>query len=107
MGHAWGWVPNDQFKSPRVLIQLLVKVVAKGGNLLLGVGPDGKGEFDPRVYERLDAVGQWLTTNGEAIYDTVPVEPFQDGKLAYTTKGRTLFAIYLPGGDESEPPAEL
>ncbi|MGA2749879.1 MAG: alpha-L-fucosidase [Verrucomicrobiota bacterium] len=108
MGDAWGWVPHDHFKSTRQLVQLLVKVTAKGGNLLLGIGPDGKGEFDPTVYERLDEMGRWLKENGEAIYDTAPVKPFQDGKLAYTAKGdNTVFAIYLPDENEKELPAEL
>jgi alpha-L-fucosidase len=108
MGDAWGWVPNDRFKSVRELVQLLVKVTAKGGNLLLGVGPDGKGEFDPRVYERLAEIGRWLKANGDAIYDTTPIEPFQEGKLAYTAHGgNTTFAIYLPTQGEREAPAVI
>jgi alpha-L-fucosidase len=108
MGGAWGWVPHDNFKSSRELIQLLVNVVAKGGNLLLGIGPDGKGEFDPKVYERLDEIGRWLKVNGDAIYDAVPVEPFRDGRIAYTAKGdHTVYAIYLPDKDEGQLPAEL
>jgi alpha-L-fucosidase len=108
MGGAWGWVPQDHFKSARELIQLLVQIVAKGGNLLLGVGPDGKGEFDPVVYTRLEEVGRWLAANGEAIYGSVPVAPFQAGKLAYTARGEgTVFAIYLPDKEEKELPAEL
>jgi alpha-L-fucosidase len=108
MGGAWGWVPRDRYKPTRELVQLLVRIVAKGGNLLLGVGPDGKGEFDPRVYDRFNELGQWLKINGDAIYQTVPVEPFQEGKLAYTSRpGEALFALYLPGRDEKELPAEL
>ncbi len=60
MGNAWGWVPNDRYKSARELVHLLVRIVAKGGNLLLGVGPNGKGEFEPAVYERFDGMGRWL-----------------------------------------------
>jgi len=108
MGGAWGWVKNDHYKSSKVLVQLLVNIVAKGGNLLLGVGPNGKGEFEPKVYENLNLLGKWLTTNGEAIYETNPVEPFLDSKVAYTTKGENvIYAIYMPAKDEQELPSEI
>jgi alpha-L-fucosidase len=108
MGDAWGWAPHEHFKSSRELIQLLVKVVAKGGNLLLGIGPNGQGEFDPEGYSRLQEIGNWLKANGEAIYDTVPVAPFEDGQIFYTAKDTNLrYAIYLPKAGQTEFPEEV
>ena len=108
MGNAWGWVPNDAYKSSRELIHLLVKIVAKGGNLLLGVGPNGKGEFEPAVYDRFQKMGRWLLANGEAIYGTRPVKPYQEGPIAYTAKGtNTVYAIYLIGDSETRLPENL
>lgn len=108
MGNAWGWVPNDVYKSSRELVHLLVKIVAKGGNLLLGVGPNGKGEFEPAVYDRFEKMGRWLAANGDAIYGTRPAAPFQDGPLAYTAKGKNMiYAIYLTGEGETMLPEVL
>lgn len=108
MGGAWGWVKNDNYKSSKELVLLLVNIVAKGGNLLLGVGPNGKGDFEPKVYENLAMLGKWLQANGEAIYKTNPVAPYLDGKVAYTAKGgNTVYAIYMPAKDEKELPSEI
>lgn len=107
MGDAWGWVPHDHYKDSRELVQMLVKVVAKGGNLLLGIGPNAEGKFEPEVYARLEEMGNWLRANGEAIYGTVPIEPCQEGQIFYTAKGRTVFVIYLPNKDQKELPSEL
>ena len=107
MGHAWGWVPTDNYKSSKELVQLLIGIVAKGGNLLLGVGPKGDGEFEAEVYENLSQMGKWMEKNGEAIYDTRPVEPYQVGKIAYTAKGDDVYALYMPEKDEEEMPASL
>jgi alpha-L-fucosidase len=108
MGNAWGWVKDDKYKSSKELVQLLVNIVAKGGNLLLGVGPDGKGEFEPKVYDNLARLGKWLEANGEAIYETTPVEPYSDGRVAYTARGdRNIYAIYMPAQDEQALPAHI
>ena len=106
MGGAWGWVPKDDYKSSKECVQLLVGIIAKGGNLLLGIGPNGKGEYEPRLIENLTQMGKWLEENGEAIFETTPVEPYSDGKIAYTAKGdKAIYAIYMPGKDEKRLPA--
>jgi alpha-L-fucosidase len=108
LGNDWGWVPNDKYKSGTEVIQLLTGIVSKGGNLLLGVGPDGKGDFEPKVKQALEEVGKWLDINGEAIYATKPVAPYSEGNLYYTAKGeKTVFGIYLPAANQAELPAEI
>jgi len=73
---------------------------------LLGIGPNGKGEFEPEVIENLSRVGKWLEANKEAIYETTPVEPYADGKVAYTARGDSaIYAIYMPDKGEKQLPA--
>ena len=74
MGTSWSWVPNEQYKSTDEIIRTLVKVVSRGGSLLLNVAPGPDGQFDSAAYVRLKEVGEWLKVNGEAIYGTRPVD---------------------------------
>ncbi len=53
-------------------------------------------------------MGKWLEANGEAIFDTNPVEPYSEGKVAYTARGdKSVYAIYMPEKDEKELPAYI
>ena len=73
--------------------------MAKGGNLLLGVGPTPQGLIQPEAVERLEEVGRWLDKNGRAIYGTVTTPHYHDGDVWFTRSkdGRSLFAILAPG----------
>ncbi len=91
------------------LVHLLVDVVAKGGNLLLNIGPSPKGDWAPEAYERLAGLGAWMKVNGEAIYGTRPVAPYTDGNLRLTRKkdASATYAIYLPPAEETSLPATI
>jgi alpha-L-fucosidase len=108
MATSWSYVPNDMYKSPRQLVQMLIDVVAKGGNLLLNIGPGPDGTWHDAAYDRLAALGAWLRVNGEAIYETRPVAPYREGKVRLT-RGRdgAVYAIYLADEGETELPAYL
>lgn len=96
----WGFVPGAIFKSPDVIISTLIEVVAKGGSLLLGVGPTPEGVIEPEVVRILDEIGQWLKVNGEAIYNTRNTPIYHDGNVWFTaSKDKlTTYAIVRPDG---------
>jgi alpha-L-fucosidase len=70
---TWGFKKNDEnWKSSAALIRKLVDIASKGGNYLLNVGPTADGRIPQLSAERLRGVGEWLDTNGDAIYGTRP-----------------------------------
>lgn len=60
----------NHYRSDRELILMLIDLVSRGGNLLLDIGPTADGRIPVIMQERLLQIGQWLKTNGEAIYGT-------------------------------------
>ncbi len=84
MGGSWSYVPHDVYKPARDLIQLLIRVVASGGNFLLNIGPSPQGELPPEALDRLAAIGSWMKINGGAIYGTRAVVPSHEGALWFT-----------------------
>lgn len=100
LGNAWGFVPNDQYKKPAEVISKLVEVTAKGGSLLLGIGPKADGTLPDEVISHLAAIGKWTNKNGAAIYGTRITKNYHDGQTWFTQSkdGKTLFGIYLLNG---------
>lgn len=107
MGNSWSYVPGDKYKTSRKLIQILVDIVAKNGNLLLNIGPGPDGEWDPVAYQRLEEIGKWMKVNGESVYATKPISPYRDKKWAYTGKEGILYASYIPEEGEVLPASLL
>jgi alpha-L-fucosidase len=89
---TWAYNKNDRnFKSAQMLIRSLVEVASRGGNLLLNVGPQPDGQIQPEFRERLQAVGDWLTLNGDSIYGTT-YGPIQGvAGLRTTAKDKSIF----------------
>lgn len=61
---------DDHILSTEKLVSLLVSTVANNGNLLINVGPKADGTIPEIQIEKLQGLGNWITKNGEAIYDT-------------------------------------
>jgi alpha-L-fucosidase len=109
MAGAWSYYAQDKYKPTRELVQVLVDVVAKGGNLLLNAGADGRGWFHPDAVARMRELGRWLSVNGEAIYGTRPIAPYKEGKICFTRRrdDNAAYAIYLPAEGERTLPRTL
>ncbi|MGJ8561356.1 MAG: alpha-L-fucosidase [Litorimonas sp.] len=89
--HSWGYKSYDNdWKTPTETLFWLVENVSKGGNFLLNVGPDGRGNIPPQTVENLSAVGDWLAVNGDAIY----------GTNAWTTTKEGPTHIAIGGGED-------
>lgn len=95
LGDAWGYVANDNYKSPAKVIHQLIEVVAKGGNLLLGIGPKADGRLPVEAEKKILEIGQWLQQNGEAIYNTRTAEIYKDSSVYFTKSkdSRLLYAL--------------
>jgi len=107
MGDQWSFKPDDKYKSTHRLIHLLVDIVGKGGNFLLNVGPQPDGQLPAAALSRLEEIGDWMKVNGEAIYGTRPIAPYKDGQVVFTSKGQTVYAIYLTKNDSDPLPAQI
>jgi len=95
-GYNWKEV-NDESTvlSEQATIAMFVNIVARGGNLLLIVSPDGCGRIPPNQEKRMRALGAWLKVNGEAIYATRPLPLAKARNVSFTRSkdGRYAYAI--------------
>ena len=92
MNNNWGYHATDRyFKPASMLIKKLVECVSKGGNLLLNVGPDAKGNIPEESLERLAVIGKWMKKNGDSIYGCgkAGIEKPDFGRV--TAKGKKLY----------------
>ncbi len=95
---SWGYHRDEQtWKSPEILIRMLVNTVALGGNLLMNVGPTARGYFDKRAESALDVYAQWMKYNSRSIYGCTMAEPDilrslpQDCRMTQSMDGKRLY----------------
>ena len=112
----WYYRTGQKYKTGTEVIQMLVDIVSKNGNLLINVVQTPEGDLEPDMLQILDEIGTWTAANGEGIYGSRPwkifgekseeakaVKPgrfnenykFNSKDIRFTTKGSTLYAFCL------------
>lgn len=96
-GTSFGYLEGDRYKSVQEVMHEMIEVISRNGNFLINIGPRADGTIPEPQVERLRAMGAWLAINGDAIYGNrywkVSEQP--DEHLAFTTRGKKLYAIKL------------
>ena len=118
----WYYRRGQRYMSSDQVIQMLIDVVSKNGNLLLNIVQTPEGDLEDDVLEILEGIGRWIDDNGEAIYGSRPwkiygegpsmenqargtfggvrdVRPYQPGDLRFTTRDGKLFVFCMEPTD--------
>ena len=92
VNESYGWNKFDHaYKTPSFFIQLIAKTAAKGGNILLNIGPRGDGTIDPNNAAILAGIGRWMTVNGASIHGTERTPLDRQAWGDSTVKGNLLY----------------
>jgi alpha-L-fucosidase len=107
----WFWTKSGEYSTPKYVIDQLIDIVSKNGNLLLNVPPRADGTLDDKAITLLKEIGKWLKVNGEGIYGSRPYSIFGEGPtqvkggyftrmseltaqdVRFTTKGDTVYVF--------------
>lgn len=92
LGTRWSHRYYDTYKSTREVLKMLIEVVSHGGNLAINVGPQPNGELPVEAKKILRGMGEWLKTNGEAIYGT-RADVGRLDNVMFTQKGSVRYAL--------------
>lgn len=97
---SWGYHRDEtSWKSPEMLVSLLVKIVSRGGNLIMNVGPTARGFLDYRAEDALKVYGEWMKYNCKSIYNCTMADPeFTEPngcRLTQSNDGKKLFIHLL------------
>lgn len=100
IGESFGYNRNEsleQYQTSKALINMLIDIVSRGGNLLLNIGPTADGRIPVIMQQRLKDIGDWLKINGEAIYETsawAEGPKDKEKNVFYTRKGNDLYLLF-------------
>lgn len=97
---SWGYYRDEYtWKNVHQLVVMLVETVSKGGNLLLNVGPNARGQFEDRANERLEGLGKWMKIHNRSIYGCTQApdefEKPQNCLMTYNPETKRLYIHVL------------
>lgn len=93
IGHGFQYVYDDDYKSASEIIEMLLEIVCKGGNLALNISPQPDGRMPKNAIKVLRQMGAWLKENGEAIYKTRPCAPYKKDNIFFTQTKDCIYAV--------------
>ncbi|MCM2373950.1 alpha-L-fucosidase [Aporhodopirellula aestuarii] len=96
LGTQWQFKPtNEDYKNGGKLIDMLIETRAKGGNLLINIGPEPSGIIPPEQERIFRELGLWMFINDEAIHDVRPSKVIRENKIWYTQSkdGKTVYVF--------------
>ena len=96
LGNQWQYKPtNEDYKSGTKLINMLIETRAKGGNLLINMGPMPSGIVPLEQEERFRELALWMFVNDAAIHDTRPCVTAGSKEVYYTQSkdGKYVYAL--------------
>jgi len=87
----WYYRTGQKYMTGTEVIQMLVDIVSKNGNLLLNVVQTPEGDLEPDVMAILDEIAKWTPSNGEGIYGTRPWKIYGEGPTTAKTQEKGRF----------------
>lgn len=107
-GGGWAYTHDAVYMSGHKGVQMLVDIVAKGGNLLLNIAPTPDGEWQEGAYRLLKDYENWMSINSEGIYNSTTLAPFKENNICMTQQenGNSYF-FYMAEENETKIPATI
>lgn len=99
LGQGFHYTYDDDYKSASRLLELLLEIVCKGGNLALNVSPQPNGRIPKNAKAILQELGVWLKKYGEAIYATRPCAPYKENDTFLTQTAECVYAVVRGAAD--------